>query len=357
MTFITSFNGPITTSGDITCANVVPSANTDGVDVSVFKNDYDVKVDQDVRTTAAPQFAALTVSGDLTVSGTTTTVNSTTVAVADPLMKLASNNITTNLVDIGVYGAYNDGALKYGGVVRDATDAKWNFYETATEPTTTADVSTLADVECKNLACVDITPSGTVAGRDVSADGTAQDTHIADATLHRVINDSGTLTTELFSASKIIADLATKSDTGHVHTAVSTTYDNTVSGLTATDVKAALDETEGRVDALESKTTDDFTLTAINAASYTVLETDYIVAVSYTTTGACAITLPLISGLGTSNQKKLVVIKDVGGLAATNNITITPSGADTIDGQASFTLFGNYNGVQLMSNGTAWFVL
>ncbi len=36
------------------------------------------------------------------------------------------------------------------------------------------------------------------------------DTHLADNTIHRVINDSGTTTTELFSASKIIAELASK---------------------------------------------------------------------------------------------------------------------------------------------------
>ncbi|MDM8548383.1 hypothetical protein QUF61_17975 [Candidatus Venteria ishoeyi] len=39
------------------------------------------------------------------------------------------------------------------------------------------------------------------------------DTHIADDTKHRVINDAGTTATELFSASKIIADLALKQNT------------------------------------------------------------------------------------------------------------------------------------------------
>lgn len=43
------------------------------------------------------------------------------------------------------------------------------------------------------------------------------DTHIADTTKHYSINDSGTLTTELFSASKIISELGGKSNTGHTH--------------------------------------------------------------------------------------------------------------------------------------------
>ena len=41
--------------------------------------------------------------------------------------------------------------------------------------------------------------------------------HRADATKHRVINDAGTTTTELFSASKIISDLNGKSDSDHTH--------------------------------------------------------------------------------------------------------------------------------------------
>jgi hypothetical protein len=95
-----------------------------------------------------------------------------------------------------------------------------------------------------------ITNVGNVDGRDVSADGTAQDSHIANVNLHfteasidhdnilhgtgtyshteidthidtaaqhRLINDAGTTATDLFSASKIIASLALKSDTTHSH--------------------------------------------------------------------------------------------------------------------------------------------
>lgn len=47
---------------------------------------------------------------------------------------------------------------------------------------------------------------------EVYDDNTLSTAHLADATLHRVINDAGTLATELFSAEKIIADLATKAE-------------------------------------------------------------------------------------------------------------------------------------------------
>ena len=43
------------------------------------------------------------------------------------------------------------------------------------------------------------------------------DSHIADAAKHREINDAGTAATDLWSASKIITELAAKSDTSHTH--------------------------------------------------------------------------------------------------------------------------------------------
>jgi len=74
-----------------------------------------------------------------------------------------------------------------------------------------------------DLGTFDLITTGTVDGRAVGADGIVLDGHVGNDGIHRVINDSGTLTTELFSASKIIADLALKSDTGHVHVAADVT--------------------------------------------------------------------------------------------------------------------------------------
>jgi len=55
------------------------------------------------------------------------------------------------------------------------------------------------------------------------------DTHLADDTKHRLINDAGTSTTELFSASETISRLAGKASTSHVHdhTALTTIGTNT----------------------------------------------------------------------------------------------------------------------------------
>lgn len=64
----------------------------------------------------------LTVGGDLTINGTTTTLNTTTVEVEDSLLKLGANNAADS-VDVGWYGVYNDGAEKYAGIFRDASDS------------------------------------------------------------------------------------------------------------------------------------------------------------------------------------------------------------------------------------------
>jgi hypothetical protein len=56
--------------------------------------------------------------------------------------------------------------------------------------------------------------TGTVDGRDIASDGTNQDSHIADNSLHRTINDSGYATTDLWSADKISSEL-----NNHTHAA------------------------------------------------------------------------------------------------------------------------------------------
>jgi len=70
-------------------------------------------------------------------------------------------------------------------------------------------VAMTADLDVGANAIINV---GNVDGRDVSADGSTLDSHVADATIHRVINDSGTLATELWSADKITTELGMKAD-------------------------------------------------------------------------------------------------------------------------------------------------
>lgn len=58
----------------------------------------------------------------------------------------------------------------------------------------------------------DILVDGTVDGRDIASDGSTQDSHIADLSIHRELDDGSTTTTNLWSASKIQTELNSKPD-------------------------------------------------------------------------------------------------------------------------------------------------
>jgi len=75
-----------------------------------------------------------TISGNLDVNGTLTYINSTTVTIGDNMLKLANTN-TSDSVDLGFYSRFNDGAEKFTGLVRDATDGAYTlFTDLASEP-------------------------------------------------------------------------------------------------------------------------------------------------------------------------------------------------------------------------------
>lgn len=94
-------------------------------------------------------------------------------------------------------------------------------------------------------------------------------------------------------------------------------------------------------------------ITTVNAATYDLLITDDIVHVTYTSTGAVtSLTLPtaqVVAG-------RRIVIKDAGGQAATNNITVDTQGSETIDGVATFIIENDYESINLYSDGSNWFV-
>lgn len=79
-----------------------------------------------------------------------------------------------------------------------------------------------------------------------------------------------------------------------------------------------------------------------------------IVRVDTSATAAFTLTLPAASTVG---QGRIFWIKDVGGNAAAQNITISGSGGETINGGATFVINVNYQAVQVFCDGTNWFTL
>ena len=83
----------------------------------------------------------LTLSGNLDINGTLTTVDTTNLSVTDSIISLARSNAVDTL-DIGFYGTFNDGATKYSGLFRDASDGTYKLFAGAIpEPTTTVDTA------------------------------------------------------------------------------------------------------------------------------------------------------------------------------------------------------------------------
>lgn len=74
------------------------------------------------------------VTGDLTVNGAAVTVNTTSLAVEDPLIRMAIGNTTTDALDIGFVGSYGDTTEKYTGFFRDASNSEYYVFNGA--PTT-----------------------------------------------------------------------------------------------------------------------------------------------------------------------------------------------------------------------------
>jgi hypothetical protein len=141
----------------------------------------------------------VTIAGNLTVSGTTTTVESATLNVEDPIIMLGSGN-TANSVDLGFVSKFNDGAAKYAGLVRDATDSKFRFFET------TEDLS--------SATAIDIADGGYSAAKIVvdEIEGTVKTVSHPDVTTLAALATVGTVTSGTWNATPVatayIADSA-----------------------------------------------------------------------------------------------------------------------------------------------------
>ena len=83
--------------------------------------------------------ADLNITGNLTVGGNTSFINTEILTVEDSLIKLANNNTTGDVLDIGFYGTYNSTGVKYAGLARpSATDTFFLFKGLTADPTANA---------------------------------------------------------------------------------------------------------------------------------------------------------------------------------------------------------------------------
>jgi hypothetical protein len=100
----------------------------------------------------------LVVDGNLTVNGTTFNASSTSIVIEDNMLQLAHQN-AANTIDLGLVVAYNDGAAKHSGLVRDVSDDEWKLFKGVTsEPTTTVNFGqgSLDNLELNNLVAAGV---------------------------------------------------------------------------------------------------------------------------------------------------------------------------------------------------------
>lgn len=84
------------------------------------------------------------------------------------------------------------------------------------------------------------------------------------------------------------------------------------------------------------------------------IDADAAVVMCVTASGARYVQLPAVSG----NTDRRIFIKDKSGSAATNNITIHTNSSEEIDGSsADLVLSTNYASVQLVTDGTKWYII
>ena len=93
--------------------------------------------------------------------------------------------------------------------------------------------------------------------------------------------------------------------------------------------------------------------TRITTSTYSVLDTDYRLGIRYTLTGSCTLQLPDIFTYGERELR----IKDEEGNADTNNIIVSASAGDLIDGSTALTLDRNYIAISLYNDGISnWYI-
>ena len=143
----TTITGFVNASSFGTFGGVVnaTSFNSTGSATSTFANN--LTINGTTNTVNLNVSGDASISGNLYVTGNLVSINVSTIAITDSLIQLASNNnMTPDVLDIGLYGNYgidaNTSNHRHTGLFRDASDSVWKLFDNLlSAPDTTVDTA------------------------------------------------------------------------------------------------------------------------------------------------------------------------------------------------------------------------
>jgi hypothetical protein len=187
--------------------------------------------------------ANVIISGNLTVNGTTSTVNSTSFSVDDPMIYIGENN-QSNVLDLGLVAAFNDGTYQHSGLVKDASDSgRWKLFSGVTaEPGTTVDFSTYTrdDLQVGGLYA-----TSAVIGEVVNAEIQTLDGINTTKTIQAQLNERLTSATAATTYATIANDELKAPKNSPTFTGTVTLPDNTITQSMMSDDSVGTNEIGG----------------------------------------------------------------------------------------------------------------
>ena len=160
----------------------------------------------------------LNVGGDLIITGNLVTQNVQSVIISDPMIYLAGNNYTSDLVDIGFSANYYDGSTqRHTGFFRDATDGIWKLFANSTQELSGNNVVNTAAIGYTTATLVTYLTSGGLVTNATSVYVTANSTVNVNISAN-VISLSGRANNDLLFANSTggITGLALNTTGGYV---------------------------------------------------------------------------------------------------------------------------------------------
>jgi len=208
--------------------------------------------------------ADLNITGNLTVGGNTSYINTEILTVEDSLIKLANNNTTGDVLDIGFYGLYNSSGEKYAGLARPAaTDTFFLFKGLTQDPTANAIASgSITAANAATLIANVQAYSVTIGGQDINLYTTNAYTQANTAA--SIATSAGVYANAAFAA----ANAATATDT---------TQNNSITAAFATANSAAI-YANGAFAAANAATATDTTQNNSITAAFAAANASFLVA-------------------------------------------------------------------------------